>query len=196
MKFKSPLIILASASPIRLQILQAHGFNVTVMPADIEEKLIPGESARDYVTRLAKEKAQAILQRSDLPVADVIIAADTTVVCNDQILEKPLNAEHALSMLRLLSGNTHDVFTGFTLIFLKDRQAATGCSQTVIDFHELNHAQIKDYIDSGDPFDKAGSYGIQTVRDTFVKRMNGSYFNVMGLPIEDIINVLRQHIQI
>lgn len=188
MKSNSTLkIILASASPRRLQILQEHGLAATVMPAHIEETQQKGEEARTYVTRLAKEKAQTILQQVGSETADIILAADTTVAYQQHILEKPCDDKDAYRMLHMLSGNSHEVYTGYALIFLPEERWVFDCIGTRITFHNLSEQQIQNYIDSGDPFDKAGAYGIQNVYDTFVKEIIGSYYNVMGLPIEEIL---------
>lgn len=188
MKPNHPLkIILASASPRRLQILQEHRLAAAVMPANIEEIQKNGEDAKTYVTRLAKEKAQAILPQVAKNTVDLILAADTTVAYQNHILEKPFNEEDAYRMLSMLSGRTHEVYTGYALIFLPEQQWWVDCVTTRVTFHTLTKQQIQNYIDSGDPFDKAGSYGIQKVRDSFVKEIEGSYYNVMGLPIEEIL---------
>jgi len=180
-------IILASASPRRLHILQEHGLNAQVIPAHIKEIVQKGENVKTYVTRLAKEKAQAILPQITKGQADILIAADTTVICQHQILEKPKDREDAYRMLRLLSGTTHEVYTGYALIFLSEQQWWVDYVTTKITFYPLTEQQMLDYIDSGEPFDKAGGYGIQQVRDSFIKEIRGSYYNVMGLPIEEIL---------
>ncbi len=180
-------ITLASASPRRFQILQEHGFNTVVLPANIDEVLQKDEEARVYVTRLAREKAQAILPQVDSGTSDLILAADTTVVYKNHILEKPSDAADAYRMLHLLSGNTHEVYTGYALIQLPEERWWVDCVTTSITFHTLTEQQMRHYIESGDPFDKAGGYGIQNVFDTFVKEIKGSYYNVMGLPIEEIL---------
>lgn len=180
-------VILASASPRRLQILQEHGLTAVVMPANIEEILQKGEDAKTYVTRLAKEKAQTILSQVPIGSADIILAADTTVVYQNYILEKPSDYKDAYRMLRMLSGNSHEVYTGYALIFLPELQWWVDFVTTNITFHNLTEHQIENYINSGEPFDKAGGYGIQQVRETFVKKIDGSYYNVMGLPIEEIL---------
>lgn len=187
MQSKILKIILASASPRRLHILQEHGFNAEVMPAHIDEILHEGEEGPSYVMRLAKEKAQTILNKVETLSADLILAADTTVAFQDHILEKPYDYDDAYRMLRLLSGNSHEVYTGYALIFLPDQKCYVDYVTTRITFYNLSDEQIKNYIDSGDPFDKAGGYGIQNVREQFVSEIIGSYYNVMGLPIEDII---------
>lgn len=185
-----PRIILASASPRRLQILQEHGLTACVMPAEIEEILQTGEEANNYVRRLAKEKAQAILPQVSGNSADIILAADTTVAYEEHILEKPRDYDDAYRMLSLLSGKTHEVYTGYALIFLPEVRWCIDYVKTSITFHVLTEKQIHNYIESGDPFDKAGAYGIQQVRDLFVKEIKGSYYNVMGLPIEEILKII------
>jgi nucleoside triphosphate pyrophosphatase len=180
-------IILASASPRRLHILQEYGLPAVVMPANIDEVVQKDEVAKEYVTRLAKEKAQIILPQVSAGSADIILAADTTVAYQNHILEKPLDHEDAYRMLSMLSGSSHEVYTGYALIFLPEQQWWIDCVTTNITFHTLSEQQIQDYIDSGDSFDKAGGYGIQNVYDTFVKEIKGSYYNVMGLPIEEIL---------
>lgn len=183
-------IILASASPRRRLILQQHGFRVNAIPSNNVEELLPGEEAQAYVSRLAKEKAQAVLTRINPDSADWLLAADTTVAIGEHILEKPYDYDDAHRMLRLLSGKTHAVHTAYALVYLPTRQWHTACVTTEITFHNLSEQQIHEYINTGDPFDKAGGYGIQTVSDSFVKKINGSYYNVMGLPIEDILVTL------
>ncbi|CAM3064371.1 septum formation protein [Legionella steigerwaltii] len=180
-------IILASASPRRLQILEEHGLTAVVMPANIEEIQQKGEEAKIYVTRLAREKAQTILSQVEVGSADLILAADTTVAYQNHILEKPQDHEDAYRMLHMLSGKSHEVYTGYALVFLPEQKWWIDCVTTNITFHTLTDQQIQNYIDSGDPFDKAGGYGIQNVYDTFVKEIKGSYYNVMGLPIEEIL---------
>ncbi|ARG98829.1 septum formation protein Maf [Legionella micdadei] len=180
-------LILASNSPRRLQILREHGLDAVVKPANIDEIKQEGEDAKAYVTRLAKEKAQTILLQVVGDTADLILAADTTVYYQSHILEKPCDPEDAYRMLSMLSGNSHEVYTGYALIFLPEKRWWIDCVTTTITFHSLTEQQIQNYIDSGDPFDKAGGYGIQNVYETFIKEIEGSYYNVMGLPIEEIL---------
>jgi septum formation protein len=180
-------VILASASPRRLQIMQEHGVFAEVMPANIEEVQQAGEQARAYVIRLAREKAHTILSQVGVGTADLVLAADTVVVYQHHILEKPRDHDDAYRMLNMLSGSVHEVYTGYALIYLPEQQCVSDCITTNITFHTLTEQQIQNYIDSGDPFDKAGGYGVQNVYDTFVKEIKGSYYNVMGLPIEDIV---------
>lgn len=197
MNFAKPYtLILASQSPRRLQILQEHNIQATVQPANILEVRNPSESPQDYVLRLSKEKAYAILNRSHFETATIILAADTTVALGNEILEKPTDAQDAFRMLKALSDKTHAVFTGYTLLFVDEsnrpavRHEISECIATTVQFRPLTEKAIQDYIDSKDPFDKAGAYGIQSVKETFVQEMSGSYFNVMGLPIEAILKHL------
>lgn len=183
-------IILASASPRRLLILQQHGFRVTAIPSNSVEVQQLGEEAQAYVTRLAQEKAQAVLTRISPDSADWLLAADTTVALEQHILEKPCDYHDAYRMLRLLSGTTHAVHTAYSLIYLSTGQSHTACVTTEITFYTLSDKQIQEYINTGDSFDKAGGYGIQNVSEQFVKHINGSYYNVMGLPIEDVLETL------
>lgn len=185
-------IILASASPRRLHILQEHGFSVETIPSNSAELQSPEENAIAYVSRLAQEKAQAVLPRINPDSACWLLAADTTVALEHHILEKPSTYDDAYRMLSLLSGKTHAVHTGYALIYLPTLQWHIACITTEITFHTLVHQQIQDYINTGDPFDKAGGYGIQNVSETFVKTINGSYYNVMGLPIEDILKLMAE----
>ncbi|CAM2974530.1 Maf family protein [Legionella worsleiensis] len=186
-------IILASASPRRLSILQEHGLNAIAMPANIEEIHCAGEDVQTYVTRLAKEKAQKIVSQNCPGSPDVIIAADTVVALHNHILEKPKDRQDAFRMLSMLSGVSHEVYTGYALVYLPDLRVHVDYALTKITFHSLTDEQINDYIKTGDPFDKSGSYGIQNVFGSFVKEIKGSRFNVMGLPIEDILKKLTQH---
>jgi septum formation protein len=185
-----PRIILASASPRRVRILQEHQFNAVIMPSNIDETVHPGEEAKAYVTRLAKAKAKAALPLVEVDKADLVLAADTTVAFDNHILEKPRSTDDAYRMLRMLSGSTHQVYTGYALVFLPQQHWFLDYEATQISFHKLTEEQITNYIDTGDPFDKAGGYGIQTVGDVFVKEIKGSYFNVMGLPIERISKII------
>ncbi|KTD07373.1 Maf family protein [Legionella jamestowniensis] len=195
MKSNPIKMVLASASPRRLQILQEHGLTAKVIPANIEEIQQNGEEPEAYVTRLAREKAQAVLPQIGAGATDLILAADTTVVYQHHILEKPRNKEDAYRMLGMLSGNTHEVYTGYALVFLPEQRWSINYAVTRVTFHPLTKQQIQDYIESGDPFDKAGGYGIQQVRHSFVKEIDGSYYNVMGLPIEEILKKIPASMQ-
>lgn len=188
-------IVLASASPRRRELLRAAGFDHEVIAANIEEKRRQGERPEDYVQRNAKEKAIAVCQNQPLAVANsIVLAADTIVVAFDnEVLEKPLNATEARRMLGKLSASTHRVLTGYAIC-----NGTTGemleCRvvQTQVLFRTLFSDEIERYISSGEPFDKAGSYGIQGHALTFVESIEGSYTNVVGLPMSHVVLSLRQ----
>ncbi len=187
-------LILASGSPRRAEILRAAGFSFDVLPADIDETLRPGEAPRDYVRRLAEEKARVAARKLSATEPDaqaIIIAADTTVVVNGAILAKPESASNAREMLEQLSGRTHEVHTGVALLRLPDGFRRIFDDVTSVEFANLNATEIADYISSGEPFGKAGGYAIQGLAGRFVKRIEGCYFNVMGLPIAHIYHELQ-----
>jgi septum formation protein len=185
-------LILASGSPRRAQILRDAGFSFEVQPAFVDESLVPGERAEDYVLRLAKEKAQivaaAAAKNSDRAF---IIGADTTVVCDGRIFGKPEHPAEAREMLRALSGKTHEVRTGVAIIRAADGLQAGGVETTRVTFLPLSQDQIDAYIATGEPFDKAGGYGIQGLGGKLIPRIEGCYFNVMGLPLSRTWQMLR-----
>jgi septum formation protein len=188
-------LILASGSPRRAEILRAAGFSFEVLAADIDEILRPGEAATDYVQRLAGEKAHTVARRIAKAEPDakaIIIAADTTVVVNGTILEKPESTSDAQRMLKQLSGRTHDIYTGVALLRLPDGAERIFVDVTRVDFADLNATEIADYVASGEPFGKAGGYAIQGLGGRFVKRIEGCYFNVMGMPVGRIYQELRK----
>ncbi|MBM3383318.1 MAG: septum formation inhibitor Maf [Betaproteobacteria bacterium] len=188
-------IVLASASPRRRELLKAAGFEHEVIVANIEEKRRHGERPEDYVQRNAKEKALAVCNTQPVAVAKaIVLAADTIVVAYDnEVLEKPSDTAEARRMLGKLSGRTHRVMTGFALC-----NGTTGevlhCTlvQTQVLFRDLFTDEIERYIASGEPFDKAGSYGIQGHALTFVESIEGSYTNVVGLPMSHVVLSLRR----
>jgi septum formation protein len=188
-------IVLASASPRRRELLKAAGFEHEVIVANIEEKRRQGERPEDYVQRNAKEKALAVCSTQPVAVAKaIVLAADTIVVAFDnEVLEKPVDADDARRMLGKLSAKTHRVLTGFALC-----NGTTGeiieCRtvQTQVLFRNLFADEVEQYISSGEPFDKAGSYGIQGQALTFVESIEGSYTNVVGLPMSHVVLSLRR----
>jgi septum formation protein len=183
-----PVLRLASASPRRRQLLDLIGVPHVVTPADIDETPRPAESAEHYVKRLALEKAEAVWARhQDLPV----LAADTTVVVDDEILAKPESEADAHGMLGKLSGRAHLVYTGIAVRSL--RGAQVGISTTTVEFAVLNPAQIHAYWASGEPQGKAGAYAIQGLGAVFVSNVSGSYTGVMGLPLFETAAMLRTH---
>lgn len=178
-------LILASASPRRQELLKVFGCPFTVRAADIDETMDPDKAPFDEVARVSRQKAQAIAAGQD----DVIIAADTIVVCCGKVLGKPRDAEDARRMLSLLSGRDHQVMTGCTVI--RGSRAVTFTEVTDLHFRPLLPQEIRRYILTGEPMDKAGAYGIQGGAALFCQRMEGDYYNVMGLPLCRLGQVLR-----
>ena len=178
-------LILASASPRRQELLKVFGCPFTVRAADIDETMDPDKAPFDEVARVSRQKAQAIAAGQD----DVIIAADTIVVCCGKVLGKPRDAEDARRMLSLLSGRDHQVMTGCTV--LRGGRAVTFTEVTDLHFRPLLPQEIRRYILTGEPMDKAGAYGIQGGAALFCQRMEGDYYNVMGLPLCRLGQVLR-----
>jgi len=174
-------LILASGSPRRQEILHNAGFTFEVRPSSVNEDPLPGESPEAMVTRLAREKALQVA--ADAAVGSLVLGADTTVVIDTEILAKPIDYSDASRMLRRLSGRSHCVLTGVCLVDSPDRVIASRCERTEVRFRELSDADIRDYVASGEPFDKAGAYAIQGRASRFVTRIDGCYFNVVGLPM-------------
>ena len=170
-------LILASQSPRRKELLGLFGVPFTIAVADIDETMDPALPPRDEVARVSRLKAMAT-PRED---SDVVVAADTIVVCRGRVLGKPHSREEAKEMLQLLSGRDHQVMTGVTI--LRGEAAVTFTEITDLHFRTLSEAEIRRYIASGEPMDKAGAYGIQGGAALFCERMNGDYYNVMGLPV-------------
>jgi septum formation protein len=181
-------LILASASPRRSALLAAAGYTFEVRAADVDETPLPDESGAALVARLSALKAQAVPCAAD----EVVLAADTTVVCDREILNKPEDAAEATRMLRRLAGRAHEVYTGVTV---RDGDGEeTVVVRTRVEFVPLTEAQIAWYVASGEPLGKAGAYGIQGLASRFVDRVDGSYPNVVGLPIADVAKLLAKYL--
>jgi septum formation protein len=178
-------VILASASPRRHELLKLIGIEHEVIPADVDETLHVDESPDAYVERVAREKAATIAARD--PDA-VVIAADTTVVVDRQILAKPIDVADATRMLARLSGCTHEVFTGIAVA--RGATMSSGVERVAVTFRRLSPAEIADYVATGEPMDKAGGYGIQGYGATIVERIDGDYFSVMGLGLRRLVALL------
>lgn len=178
-------LILASQSPRRRELLGLTGLDFTVRVADIDETMDAGKAPFEEVARVSRLKAQAVARKPE----DVVIAADTIVVCEGKVLGKPRNEEDAYRILSLLSGRHHEVMTGMTV--LRGEEIITHTEVTKIHFRELLPAEIRAYIASGEPMDKAGAYGIQGGAALFVDQMEGDYYNVMGLPVCRLAMILR-----
>ena len=182
----SARLILASASPRRAELLRAAGFDFIVRRAEVDESVRTGESPRGYVLRLALDKSQAV--RRD--AGDVVLAADTTVVVDDEILGKPVDEADAVRMLRRLAGRSHLVLTGVCV--LSGDAVESRVVTTEVEFLPMSEDEIAWYVATGEPMDKAGGYGIQGRCSRFVSRVAGSYTNVVGLPVAVVYDVLKQ----
>jgi septum formation protein len=181
-------IVLASASPRRQELLRNAGIDFVVQPANIRELRIAGETATDFAERMAREKAQAVRKsRSE----EWILAADTIVVVADEVLGKPADENDASRMLRLLSGREHQVITGVCLLGsdLEDVRSES----TAVHFSPMTDAEIRDYMATGEPMDKAGAYAIQGIASRWISKIEGDYSNVVGLPIDLVWRMLREH---
>lgn len=174
------MLVLASQSPRRRELLTQAGYQFTVQPADIPEDPLPGEDPIAYVTRLARQKAQAVYDQLSDPCA-MVLGADTTVTVDNEILGKPVDSTDAARMLRLLSGRTHRVITGVALVTA--RSAEIAAEVTAVRFLTLSDREIESYIATGEPLDKAGAYAIQGRAARWIPRIVGCYFNVVGLPL-------------
>jgi septum formation protein len=184
-------IYLASRSPRRAELLQQIGVQFSVLPSDVDESEREHESPADYVLRLAKTKAEtcmAMLVQENKAIRP-ILAADTTVSIDRKILGKPQDEADARAMLTLMSGKRHQVLTA--LAIATPQGIVTSLSVTQVEMAELTASEIEAYIRSGEPFDKAGAYGIQGLASIFIKRIEGSYSGVMGLPIYETAQLLR-----
>lgn len=179
-------LILASASPRRRELLGLFGIPFTVRAADIDETMDLSKPAYDEVARVSCCKALAVERGPE----DVVIAADTIVVCGGKVLGKPHSREEAAKMLNLLSGREHQVMTGCTVLYGQRRETFT--EVTTLHFRPLSDGEIQRYVDSGEPMDKAGAYGIQGGAALFCTGIQGDYYNVMGLPVCRLGMVLRQ----
>ncbi len=183
-------LVLASASPRRAEILLAAGFRFSVLSSAIDENPYANESAHDLVLRLAKAKAELVAARSVGPA--IIIAADTEVALDGHIFGKPRSTDDARHMLEKLSGHTHSVLTGVALIRLPDAECINFVETTFVHFAKLSAEEITRYLATGEPRDKAGAYAIQGYAGRFIPRIEGCYFNVVGLPLARLQQALTE----
>ena len=179
-------IVLASASPRRAELLRAAGIEFDVAPAHVDETVHGGESPDQYVRRVAQAKAHAV--HGEHP-GRVILAADTTVVLGAEILGKPVDARDASRMMRLLAGRFHEVLTGVTVVN-REGAADSRVARTTVEFAPMTANEIDWYVRSGEPMDKAGAYAIQGLASRFIRRIDGSYSNVVGLPVALVYEML------
>jgi len=185
---KSTTIVLASASPRRSELLESAGISFRVVPADICEDPLPGEEPVDHVLRLAEGKARAAAERTE---GRFFLGADTIVLCAGEIMGKPKDQEDAERMLKKLSGVPHEVVTGFAIFDRERKGAVCEAVRTKVFFKHLRDEEILDYIATGCPFDKAGGYAIQGGAAHMVQKIEGSYTNVVGLPLCEVVAALR-----
>jgi septum formation protein len=179
-------LILASASPRRRELLTQAGYSFTVKPSSVAEVRRPEEDAIRFATRLAREKAQDVFARHP---SSIILGADTVVVCDGEVMGKPADAADAVRMLSLLSGRTHQVVTGVAVVW-GDRAAEVAAEVTQVTMRTLSPREISDYVESGEPMDKAGAYAIQGYAARWIPRISGCYFNVVGLPLALVASLL------
>jgi septum formation protein len=182
------LFILASESPRRREILKSVGLKFKIVPAHVNEKYLAGESPRQHVKRLARDKAMAVA----LKYPDAwVLGADTIVVIDGMILGKPKNKAQAKSMLQRLSGREHKVFTGFSIVHIASKVFQTQVVQSAVKFKTISPEEMKWYIACDEPYDKAGGYAIQGKGSYFIQSIRGSYTNVIGLPLCEVLETLK-----
>lgn len=183
-------IVLASASPRRRELLQNMGLDFEIITSDGAEQVFENELPQDIVKRLSSEKALNVAKRA--PYDDcIVIGADTVVAIDGKILGKPVDEGDAKRMLTLLSGRTHKVYTGVSVIETTSGERVSDYVETEVKFVNLTERQIEKYVSSGEPMDKAGAYGIQDLGAMLVEKINGDYFNVVGLPVSRLARILR-----
>jgi septum formation protein len=200
------MIVLASASPRRQELLRSAGIDFTVQPADIDETPLAGEGPRDCAERLAREKALAVFR---IRSQELVLGADTIVVVDDMILGKPRDVGDAGRMLRLLSGRKHAVITGVCVVGetaargpqsvasgaapeADEQNVQTASETTLVTMCEISDDEIRDYVATGEPMDKAGAYAIQGLASRWIPRIEGDYSNVVGLPVALVYRMLRE----
>jgi septum formation protein len=181
-------VVLASASPRRSELMNLAGIPCAVIPADICEDVLPGEQPAEHVTRLSREKAQSVSQKA---AGRFFIGADTVVVLDNRIMGKPVDTDQAYEMLTALSGRVHEVITGITVCDRENGDCQSRSIRTEVLFKQLSEREIRDYIATGCPMDKAGAYAIQGGAVHFIRAINGSYTNVIGLPMTELYELLQ-----
>ena len=180
-----PRLVLASGSPRRLEILQSVGWEFVKDVPEIDESELPGESPDDYVRRLARIKAETVAGRH---TDEIVLGADTTVVIDKQIIGKPVDLDDARRMLKMLSGNWHEVLTGVAIV--SDGKTNVGLQKTRVKFAKMNDDEVNYLAEKGDPLDKAGAYAVQAQAALFIEGIEGDYWNVVGLPISLVYRLL------
>lgn len=194
-----PRVILASGSPRRSNLLTTLGINFEVIVSDIDETIVGNPTPQEYVTGLAKQKAEAVLSRVAATAGSrkiLVVAADTSVVMDDRILGKPQDQEDAQHMLEQLSGRSHKVYTGIAVVSLNANggtRVQTDIDVSDVYFRKLHSKEISAYIATGEPMDVAGSYALQGIASCFVERIEGCVTNIIGLPVPKVVSLLREN---
>ncbi|HHU83710.1 MAG TPA: septum formation protein Maf [Clostridiales bacterium] len=181
-------ILLASASPRRKELMEKAGFSIEIKPSDTDENIVFDGNVGEYVMKLAEIKS------IDASADDIVVSADTVVAIDNKILGKPENRQAAYDMLKTLSGNIHSVYTGVCV--KKGKVKEIFFEKTDVEFFDLTDEEIYKYIDTGEPFDKAGGYGVQSKACIFVKRIDGDYYNVVGLPIAKVYRAVSKLVNV
>lgn len=184
-------LLLASASPRRRQLLVRAGLRFEVQPADVDESPLPGETPRQHAARLAEAKARAVARARGASPPRIVLGADTIVVLGERILGKPSDAAHAIAMLEDLVGRTHRVITAVAVLRSDDLALHRACVESRVSMRPAQREEIDRYVASGEPLDKAGAYAIQGEGRRFVTRVEGSESNVIGLPVDETLELLR-----
>ncbi len=182
-------LILASSSPRRAELMKQIGLNFEIKVSSVDETLLPGLSPPELVERLAERKAAAVARELN---DGIVIGADTVVVWRGQVLGKPLSEPEAFDMLAKLQGGVHEVFTGVALIDARSGKVLVEHEKTRVFFRAMEEEEINRYVASGEPFDKAGAYGVQGLAAIFIKRLEGCYTNVVGLPLARLSVMLKE----
>lgn len=182
-------IVLASASPRREELIKRLGLDFTVFPSKIDESQFDNLEPEEMVQELARAKAEEV---AELVEDTIVIGADTVVVYNGEVLGKPEDERQAISMLKVLQGRKHKVFSGLAVVETDSRRTLIDFDETDVYMRSLEREEIEGYVKTGEPMDKAGSYGIQGIGGTLVERIDGSYYTVMGLPIHKLALMLKE----
>lgn len=187
-------IYLASSSPRRKELLTQAGIEFSVISPQCDETAdikLPDELVEELSRRKSQAGLEMLRKMPEVPADSIVIGADTVVAYDGIILGKPKDNNNAFNMLKMLSGNTHEVYTGVTISYMDGRPSKTFSERTEVTFYELSDKEIEDYINTAEPMDKAGSYGIQGYGAILVEKINGDYFNIVGLPIARLVRLLR-----
>ena len=186
-----PQIVLASGSPRRKEMLEKLGIDIAVIPSNVPEDELPGETPEEHVVRLSVNKAKEVAGRDDV-AGRWFIGSDTIVLQDDNILGKPVDVNDATAMLHNLSGARHRVLSGYAIFDRQSGELVANVVSTDVTFRELTDTELAGYIASGEPMDKAGAYGIQGQASAFVERLDGCYLNVVGLPLMRLLELLEK----